>query len=123
MPLAVGQCGDVATVTVGAALDPAAITTVACDQVHTVEVIAVFEYPAGSDLGYPGAASVDRYASDECIARFDAYVGRPYVESALDVAFASPSEDGWDDGDRRLACVAYHADFAPLTGSVAGSGL
>ena len=33
----------------------------------------------------------------------------------------APDEDGWDDGDRRIACVLYHIDFADLVGSVAGT--
>ena len=79
---------------------------------------AVFDYPAGAGLDFPGADAVDGYATDQCLERFEAYVGSAVRASTLDVAFVAPGEDGWDEGDRRIACVLYHIDFAPLTGSV-----
>lgn len=121
-PLEVGQCGDVPRVRVGGALDPARIVEVPCDQPHDVEVASVFEHPSARGVRFPGEANVDGYATDECLRRFEAYVGSPYRTSTLDVAFVAPGEEGWDDGDRRVACIVYHADFAPLTGSVRGTG-
>ena len=50
-------------------------------------------------------------------------MGAPYAESELDVLIIAPDEDGWDDGDRRIACVLYHTNFDPLTTPVANSGL
>jgi hypothetical protein len=123
VPVTVGQCGNVPRLRVGGALDPATITEVACSEPHDVEIGAVFDYPAGPDLDFPGAVSVDGYATDQCIERFEAYVGAPYATSVLDVLIIAPDEDGWDAGDRRIACVLYHVDFQDLTGSVAGSGL
>jgi hypothetical protein len=122
VPLVVGQCGDVPDIDVGGPLDPAAIDEVACAQPHDVEVAAVFEHPAGRGAAFPGVDAVDGYATDQCLTRFAGYVGAPYESSALDVAFVAPGEDGWEDGDRRIACVLYHVDFAPLTGSVMGTG-
>jgi hypothetical protein len=122
-PLAVGDCGDVPAVTVGGALDPATLTPVACDAPHDVEIGAVFDFPAGDDLDFPGRRAVDGYANEQCLARFEPYVGAPYEASSLDYYIVAPDEDGWDDGDRRMACVLYQVDFAPLTGSVADSGL
>lgn len=123
VPLEAGQCGDVPRLRVGGPIDPAAIDEVSCTQPHDVEVAAVFEHPAGPDLDFPGEAAVDGYATDQCLLRFEAYVGAAYEASSLDVAFVAPGEDGWDDGDRRIACVLYHADFAPLAGSVRETGL
>lgn len=122
VPLEVGQCADVPRVRVGAPIDPATMATVPCDQPHTVEVAAVFDHPAGAGVDFPGVAAVDGYATDQCLLRFEDYVGTPYEASVLDVAFVAPGEDGWDDGDRRIACVLYHLDFEPLTGSVRGTG-
>ena len=123
VPLEVGQCGDVPGLRVGGPLDPAAIATVPCEQPHDVEVAAVLEHPAGPTLDFPGQEAVDAYATDQCIVRFEDYVGTPYERSALDVAFVAPDEDGWNDGDRRIACVVYHVDFSDLTGSVEGTGI
>jgi hypothetical protein len=104
-------------------LDPASIEVVACTEPHDIEVSAVFDYPAGPELDFPGTVAVDGYATDQCIERFEEYVGAPYEASSLDVIIVAPDEDGWGDGDRRIACVLYHVDFQELTESVAASGL
>jgi hypothetical protein len=121
-PLEEGQCGDVPRLQVGGALDPAAFAETACTDPHAVEVGPVFDYPAGDDIDFPGTENVDGYAFGECIERFEAYVGRPYVESTVDFLLVAPDEDGWDDGDRRIACVLYSTDFEPLTAPLRGSG-
>jgi hypothetical protein len=120
-PVAVGDCGNVPDLRVGGALDPATIEVVDCAEAHDIEVGAVFDYPAGAGIDFPGTAAVDGYATDECIERFEAYVGTTYETSVLDVLIVAPDGDGWDDGDRRIACVLYHVDFQDLTGSVAGT--
>ena len=121
-PVAVGDCGVVPRLRVGGALDPATIEVVECTVPHDIEISAVFDYPAGSDIEFPGTIAVDGYATDQCLERFEAYVGAPYASSSLDVLIIAPDEDGWDDGDRRIACVLYHTNFEELVGSVAGSG-
>lgn len=121
VPLQVGQCGDVDRVRAGVAIDPAGIRTVACDQPHLVEVAAVFDYPAGPEIGYPGRSAVDSYATDECVQRFEPYVGATYEVSTFDIVIVAPDDNGWSDGDRRIACVLYQVDFAPITGTAAGS--
>jgi hypothetical protein len=121
-PVAVGECGDVPGLEVGGALDPATIVPVDCALAHDIEIGAVFDYPAGADLDFPGTVSVDGYATDQCIERFEPYVGAPYASSQLDVLIIAPDEEGWSAGDRRIACVLYHVDFQQLTGPVAGSG-
>lgn len=121
-PLSPGDCGDAPRLVIGGALDPATLELVPCDEPHQVEVGAVFDYPLGADGDFPGAISVDGYATEQCIERFEAYVGAPYLDSELDVLIIAPDEDGWDDGDRRVACVLYHTDFELLTGSVEASG-
>ena len=121
-PVSPGECGNVPRLQVGGALDPATIEVVPCDQPHLMEIGAVFEYPLPPDSDFPGTISVDGYATEQCLERFEAYVGAPYTESELDVLIIAPDEDGWDDGDRRIACVLYHTNFEEITGSVEGSG-
>jgi len=121
-PVSPGDCGNVPRIQVGGALDPATIELVPCDEPHLMEIGAVFDYPLGPDADFPGVISVDGYATAQCLERFDAYVGAPYAESELDVLIIAPDEDGWDDGDRRIACVLYHVDFQELTGTVEGTG-
>lgn len=122
VPLRVGQCGHVPRIRVGGPVDPAAIDIVPCDEPHDVEVVLVADHPAGPSIDFPGETAVDDYAVDRCTTEFEAYVGVPYEASVLDVAYVAPGEDGWDGGDRRIACVVYHLDLEPLTGSVRGSG-
>jgi hypothetical protein len=123
VPLRSGACGDVPRLQVGGALDPARFTETDCAVPHTVEIGPVFDYPAGGDVDFPGAGNVDGYATDECIARFADHVGADYLTSIVDFLIVAPDEAGWDDGDRRIACILYRTDFEPLTGPVAGSGL
>jgi hypothetical protein len=121
VPLEDGECGNVPRIDVGGPVDPASIDIVECDVEHDVEIAAVFDHPAALDARFPGTAAVDAYATDECLQRFEAYVGTPYEASSLDVAFVAPDAGGWEAGDRRVACVLYDTDFAPLTGSVRAS--
>ena len=120
-PLDVGQCGLVADLRIGDALDPATVQTVDCAQPHDVEVIAVLDYPLDAGSPFPGTQAVDGYATDACIEGFESYVGIDYLSSTLDVIVVAPGEDGWEEGDRRIACVVYDIDFADLVGSVAGT--
>jgi hypothetical protein len=122
VPLVSGACGDVPRLQVGGALDPARFTETDCAVPHTVEIGPVFDYPAGGDVDFPGAGNVDGYATDECIARFADHVGADYLTSIVDFLIVAPDEAGWDDGDRRIACILYRTDFEPLTSAVAGSG-
>ncbi len=122
-PLRVGQCGDVPRLQVGGALDPATVTDRPCTEPHAVEIGAVFDFPAGPDVEFPGVESVDGYATDECVQRFEPYVGAPYDTSTLDVLIVAPDEAGWEEGDRRIACVLYHVDFQPITASARASGI
>lgn len=123
VPLSVGQCGDVPRLQVGGALDPATFVATDCAAPHTVEIGAVFDYPTGVDIPFPGGQNVDGYATDQCIERFEAYVGVDYLSSTLDFLIIAPDESGWDDGDRRIACVLYQTNFDPLLAPVAGSGI
>jgi hypothetical protein len=122
-PLEEGACGDVPRLQVGGALDPAAFVPGECTLPHVVEVGPVFDYPAGADIDFPGTENVDGYAFQECIERFEPYVGRPYLESSIDFLLVAPDEDGWGDGDRRIACILYQTNFDPLAAPLQGSGL
>ncbi|MBA2283254.1 MAG: septum formation family protein [Acidimicrobiia bacterium] len=123
VPLAVGQCGVVGLIRAGAPIDVTAFATVPCEQPHDLEVIDVFEYPASPAIPFPGVAVVDAYAVDECIGRFDDYVGAAYEASRLDVATVAPGTAGWSTGDRRVACLVYDGDFVRLDRTVRGAGI
>jgi hypothetical protein len=52
--------------------------------------------------------------------RFEAFVGKDYESSALDVASLYPSRER---NDREVICAVYDVDANKLTGSVKGLGL
>jgi hypothetical protein len=120
--LEAGQCGAVDRVPVGGVVDPASVKVVPCAQPHDLEVAAVLDHSAAPGAEFPGDDALAGYATEACLERFDAYVGAPYAASRLDVAFVAPGAEAWEDGDRGIACLLYDMDFAPLTGSVRGTG-
>jgi hypothetical protein len=91
-----------------------------CDRLHDNEVYAIFDHES-ADGPWPGQDAMDEYAFSACIDRFQTYVGADYIDSRLDVAFFSPLEAGWNDGDHEIACFLYDLDFAKLTGSMQNS--
>ena len=63
----------------------------------------------------------DLSAIDNCGPAFDAYVGKVYEESELDIYWFYPLSDGWNDGDRSVRCAASHPRIQRLTESIKGS--
>lgn len=45
-------------------------------------------------------------ATDECVARFESFVGRDYMSSQLDVLPMYPTRESWDElDDREIVCA------------------
>ncbi|MGH8993432.1 MAG: septum formation family protein [Acidimicrobiia bacterium] len=92
------------------------VTAVPCGQAHDNEVFAVFDHPAAKDADFPGEEAVNQVAQDGCLERFEAYVGRPYAGSDLQVAVIAPAEKSWtEEDDRAIVCIVY--GDGRLTGS------
>lgn len=114
--LEVGDCFD----------DPAEtddisfIQTVPCEEPHQNEVYATLTLTEFDT--YPGRTAVDDAAVVMCLDVFEAYVGAPYETSSLDIAFLTPTEESWNEGDRGVTCALYDLNGQPLVGSVRGSG-
>lgn len=101
--LAVGDCLTISGVGDSARSVPLA----PCDGVHEAEVYAVF------DVQPADAFDVDAIVGEveeECVARFEDYVGEPYRTSSLDVFYLHPLEEGWSEGDREAVCAAFAPD-------------
>ena len=116
--LEVGDCFD----------DPSSYATevetvdkVSCSESHDNEVYAVGDHPAGGDASYSGAETLDAYSFGYCLSEFESYVGIPYEDSRLDLAYFYPTREGWEDDDREVACFLYDYNLAKLTGSMKGS--
>lgn len=87
--------------------DAADIDEVACDQPHLFEVSGTAdlggEFPQGTP--YPNAERWQELKQDRCV-----QVSDEYLESGLDpvgrlaVGAFTPSEEGWQQGDRTLHC-------------------
>jgi hypothetical protein len=95
-----------------------------CAEEHANEVFAVVPYePATDDTPYPGAPALAEFATQQCQAALEAYVGRPYAQSSLEIAPLYPEEDGWTKaGDRSVVCALFARDGEPLIGSVRNTG-
>lgn len=91
-----------------------------CDQPHEYELFHVATW-TGSDE-YPPESDMEQLIVAECLPAFDAFVGRTYQESVLDIFWTAPTAEGWSDGDRIFQCAIYDPGNAQLTASVRGSG-
>jgi hypothetical protein len=93
---------------------------VPCVNPHDNEVYAVFDVNASS---FPGE-QIAEMAHDGCEQRFEAFVGRDYDSSSLDIATLYPSQESWSrQNDREVVCAVYDMDAKKLTGSVKGTRL
>ena len=117
--LEVGDCFDDSP---SQAAELSEVDEIPCSESHDNEVYAVGDHPASSDAPYPGGDALDDYSTGYCLSEFDNYVGIDYQDSRLDLAYFSPTRDGWeDDDDREVACFLYDLNLAKLTGSMKGS--
>lgn len=121
------QAGNVFSLSPGDCFnDPSAtdevsdVEIVDCTEPHDNEVYSTFDIP-GSD--FPGVASVQSSAADGCTDAFDAYVGRDYFSSSLEISALTPTDQSWDQGDREVVCFLFDLNGARLTTSVKGTGI
>lgn len=112
--LAVGDCFDDTTDE-----QISDVPVVDCAEPHDNEVFHVFDVADGD---FPGEAALLEEAEATCIPAFEAYVGRDYATSRLDVFPITPTSSSWAGGDREIVCALYDVDLAQLEGSMRGSG-
>jgi hypothetical protein len=114
----VGDCFDD-----GSSFDDASVDSVPgvpCANPHDNEVYAVFDVTAAS---FPGDAMAEM-AHEGCLARFEAFVGKDYESSSLDIATLYPSRESWNgQNDREVVCAVYNMEAEKLTGTVKGMRL
>ena len=89
-----------------------------CTDPHDSEVYAVFDMDL---VSYPGEEDMLDLASEACLERFQAFVGREYESSVLDIFSMSPTRESFAQQDREVACSVYHMEGDKLVGSMRGS--
>lgn len=121
----VGDCfNDDRPLSSGGAVGPSEVKSVPgvpCSGPHDNEVFALVNVSRST---FPGVEELQRIASELCVERFEAFVGRDYPSSALDVVWLVPTELSWREGsDREVVCAVHHVDSRKLVGSMKGSGM
>jgi hypothetical protein len=100
------------------------VDTVPCSEPHELEVVGTVELD-GDD--YPGDEPVFRQALVKCEEPFASYVGVDYERSIWVLNVFTPSDQGWDAGDRTATCLVFQfaedLDYLLVTGSARGSGV
>lgn len=93
---------------------------VPCSEPHDNETYAVFDIEIPT---YPEGEGMWEQANAYCVERFDAFVGRDYDSSSLDVFTLYPTLESWKRDDREVVCAVYDMEENKLVGSVMGQGL
>ncbi len=92
-----------------------AVRAVPCEEPHQHEVFAYAPWTEG-DLR-PDDNQLGTFADIACLAEFEPYVGRDYLESPLVLTYLLPSIRSWNElGDHGIVCVARST--TELTSSV-----
>lgn len=119
--LEVGDCfddpADLADDAPGEALE---VDGVPCDDAHDNEVFATVAVAGGE--AYPGPEELQDEGRARCATQLAGYVGNDPPARVEVIAYLFPTEAAWDDGDREVVCVLYHASEPKLVGSMAGPG-
>jgi hypothetical protein len=87
-----------------------------CGQPHRYEMFHIATWNAGGD--YPTEDAWFAFFIDACVPQFESYVGHDYQASQLDFVPFTPTEQGWDAGDRVVQCALVDPSEAELTESL-----
>lgn len=90
--------------------------TVACSEPHVVEVYDAIRLQDGP---FPGTEALVLKAAD-CEKTFEAFVGKPYGESDLQLRYFHPTQESWEHGDREILC-AVAVPTGTVTNTLKGS--
>lgn len=73
-----------------------------CAEPHTGEVFHIETLPDGE---IPAVEELSATAEESCLAQFEPFVGVPYLQSELEIAYLHPTPQSWAQGDRDILCV------------------
>ena len=114
------RAGDCFDDSMGFGDEVSSLPGVPCSEPHDNEAYAVFELAASS---YTDEESMWELAHQSCMERFEAFVGRDYESSSLDIFALYPTAESWANNDREVVCAVYDMQENKLVGSVQGLGL
>jgi len=75
-----------------------------CTEPHRYEIFHITRW-TGSEDTYPAEDAWFSFFIQACVPPFNSYVGRVYEDSVLDFVPFTPTEEGWDAGDRVVQCA------------------
>ncbi len=122
---------SVASLTVGDCFNGAedelveSVDVVDCSEAHDFEVYARPTHTASGD--YPGDDALFAWADQRCWEAFEPYVGIAFEESELFFTNLVPTDESWEQGNRRATCMLHRFDenfrVVPSVGSYRDSGV
>ncbi|MBO0608569.1 septum formation family protein [Myceligenerans salitolerans] len=102
------------------------IPVVSCEEPHHGEVFGVtwLDDSVGGDAqegsrDAPTQSQLWEAADAYCYPKFDEFVGEAWAASELTYWPVAPSQESWEEGDRKVACIVESDD--PVTGSLEGA--
>jgi len=122
LDLVMGSCVVEAPFTEGQPVKVVTLPTVDCEEPHRAEVYDVVQLPEQQGAPFPGDELAPQ-ARQECLDRFEAFVGLPWTSSELEFVSLRPTEESWAEGDRAIACVLFRPDGKDLEGTALDSGI
>lgn len=115
----VGECVESLSDLTGSVSE---LPEVECTDEHEGEIFFLFEHE-GDDDDFPGTSALQEEAAEDCTGdEFEDYVGVGYLETEIDVAFITPSEQSWGEGDRETICVLRLPSGQTVDESFEGNG-
>lgn len=118
--LAIGDCFDA-----GDSAEVFSVPVIDCSELHSSELYGTVEITA-FDSAYPGEDALFDWVNARCEEQFSGYVGEPYEDSRYWIEVFFPTEDGWNESDRKGLCtvvlVDENLDIRPSLGSAKGWG-
>jgi len=97
-----------------------------CAESHELEVFALVTLSESIIAPYPGEDAVANAIFDQCLPRFQPYIGGDYETSSWYINAIFPTQESWEEADdREGTCVVYQPgsndEAITLTGTARGS--
>ena len=97
------------------------VSGVPCAEPHDNEVFALFDLDLET---FPEGDAMSEIAYDECVQRFEPFVGSDYLTSSLDLYPMYPTQQSWNErNDREVICALFDVDLRKMQGSMRGAGI